>query len=143
MSRLFLEDGESIPVTAISVCGNFVADIKTKERNGYSALVVAKTKKSNNLKKSQTIEINNQLISVEHGDRFGHHADHNGLRQSYPDSKLIIYGHTHIQACDQEKDPWVINPGACGHTRNNDGGPCFMQIEIKNDNWDIIPYCFN
>ena len=42
-----------------------------------------------NLKKSQTIEINNQLISVEHGDRFGHHADHNGLRQSYPDSKLI------------------------------------------------------
>ena len=96
-----------------------------------------------NLKKSQTIEINNQLISVEHGDRFGHHANHNGLRQSYPDSKLIIYGHTHIQACDQEKDPWVINPGACGHTRNNDGGPCFMQIEIKNDNWDIIPYCFN
>ncbi|OUW89076.1 MAG: 50S ribosomal protein L3 [Gammaproteobacteria bacterium TMED226] len=54
MSRLFLEDGESIPVTAISVCGNFVADIKTKEKNGYNALVVAKTKKSNNLKKSQT-----------------------------------------------------------------------------------------
>ena len=54
MSRLFLEDGESIPVTAISVCGNFVADIKTKEKNGYNALVVSKTKKSNNLKKSQT-----------------------------------------------------------------------------------------
>ena len=44
MSRLFLEDGESIPVTAVSVCGNFVADIKTKEKNGYSALVVSKTK---------------------------------------------------------------------------------------------------
>jgi large subunit ribosomal protein L3 len=28
MSRLFLEDGESIPVTAVSVCGNFIADIK-------------------------------------------------------------------------------------------------------------------
>ena len=53
MSRLFLEDGESIPVTAISVCGNFVADIKTKEKNGYSALVVSKNKKSNNLNKSQ------------------------------------------------------------------------------------------
>ena len=52
MSRLFLEDGESIPVTAISVCGNFVADIKTKEKNGYNALVVSKTKKSNNLNKS-------------------------------------------------------------------------------------------
>ena len=53
MSRLFLEDGESIPVTAISVCGNFVADIKTKEKDGYSALVVSKNKKSNNLNKSQ------------------------------------------------------------------------------------------
>ena len=53
MSRLFLEDGESVPVTAVSVCGNFIADIKTKEKNGYNALVVSKTKKSNNLNKSQ------------------------------------------------------------------------------------------
>ena len=53
MSRLFLEDGESVPVTAISVCGNFIADIKTKEKNGYNALVVSKTEKSNNLNKSQ------------------------------------------------------------------------------------------
>ena len=53
MSRLYLEDGESIPVTAVSVCGNFIADIKTKEKNGYNALVVSKTEKSNNLNKSQ------------------------------------------------------------------------------------------
>ena len=53
MSRLFLEDGESIPVTAVSVCGNFVADIRTTDKNGYNALVVSKTKKNNNLKKSQ------------------------------------------------------------------------------------------
>ena len=52
MSRLFLEDGESVPVTAVSVCGNFIADIKTKEKNGYNALVISKTKKSNNLNKS-------------------------------------------------------------------------------------------
>ena len=53
MSRLFLEDGESIPVTAISVCGNFVADIKTKENNGYDAVVLSKSNKNNNLNKSQ------------------------------------------------------------------------------------------
>jgi len=53
MSRLFLEDGESIPVTAVSVCGNFVADIKTTEKNGYNALVISKSKKLNNLNKSQ------------------------------------------------------------------------------------------
>ena len=54
MSRLFLEDGESIPVTAISVCGNLVADIKTKEHNGYNAVVLSKSKKLNNLSKSQS-----------------------------------------------------------------------------------------
>ena len=54
MSRLFLEDGESNPVTAISVCGNFVADIKTKENNGYNAVVLSKSKKLNNLSKSQS-----------------------------------------------------------------------------------------
>ena len=43
MSRLFLEDGESVPVTAVSVCGNFVADIRTTDKNGYNALVLSKT----------------------------------------------------------------------------------------------------
>ena len=54
MSRLFLEDGESVPVTAVSVCGNFVAGIKTKAKNGYNALLISKTEKSNNLNKSKT-----------------------------------------------------------------------------------------
>ena len=54
MSRLFLEDGESVPVTAVSVCGNFVAGIKTKEKNGYNALLISKTEKSNNLIKSKS-----------------------------------------------------------------------------------------
>ena len=54
MSRLFLEDGESVPVTAVSVCGNFVAGIKTKDKNGYNALLISKTEKSNNLNKSKS-----------------------------------------------------------------------------------------
>jgi large subunit ribosomal protein L3 len=54
MSRLFLEDGESVPVTAVSVCGNFLADIKTSERDGYNAFVVSKTTKSNNINKSKS-----------------------------------------------------------------------------------------
>ena len=54
MSRLFLEDGESIPVTAVSVCGNFLADIKTTSRDGYNAFVVSKVNKSNNVNKSKS-----------------------------------------------------------------------------------------
>jgi large subunit ribosomal protein L3 len=54
MSRLFLEDGESVPVTAVSVCGNFLADIKTSKKDGYNAFVVSKTTKSNNINKSKS-----------------------------------------------------------------------------------------
>jgi large subunit ribosomal protein L3 len=54
MSHLFLEDGESVPVTAVSVCGNFLADIKTLKRDGYNAFVVSKTTKSNNINKSKS-----------------------------------------------------------------------------------------
>ena len=54
MSRLFLEDGESVPVTAVPVCGNFIADIKTSERDGYNAFVVSKTTKSSNTNKAKS-----------------------------------------------------------------------------------------
>ena len=54
MSRLFLEDGESVPVTAVSVCGNFIADIQTTARDGYNAFVVSKTAKSNNINKAKS-----------------------------------------------------------------------------------------
>ena len=53
MSRLFQEDGTSIPVTVISVAANFIADIKTHEKHGYSAVVVSKNT-SKNLTKSSS-----------------------------------------------------------------------------------------
>ena len=42
MSRLFQEDGTSIPVTIVSFAGNFVTDIKTSDRDGYSSVVISK-----------------------------------------------------------------------------------------------------
>ena len=53
MSRLFQEDGTSTPVTVISVAANFIADIKTREKHGYSAVVVSKNT-SKNLTKSSS-----------------------------------------------------------------------------------------
>jgi len=93
------------------------------------------------LNKVEQFEIENNIITVEHGDRFGHHPSHDDLRFEYPKSKLIVYGHTHNQVCDKNSKPWIVNPGAAGHTRNNDGGPCFMEIQIDNNNWEIQPYC--
>ena len=117
----------------IAVAGN--NDIPERFTNEEDKNIISK------LNKVEQFVINNQVITVEHGDRFGHHPSHDDLRASYPDSKLIIYGHTHNQACDQTRFPWVVNPGAAGHTRNNDGGPCYMQININNDNWEIQSHC--
>ena len=56
MSRLFQEDGTSVPVTVISVAANFIADIKTPEKHGYSAIVVSKNTSKNLSKSSKEFE---------------------------------------------------------------------------------------
>lgn len=40
MTRIFTEDGVSIPVTVIEVAGNRVTQVKTLETDGYRALQV-------------------------------------------------------------------------------------------------------
>lgn len=52
MTRIFTEDGVSIPVTVIEATPNRVTAVKTAEANGYSALqVTAGTVKANRLNK--------------------------------------------------------------------------------------------
>ncbi|GAA0566359.1 50S ribosomal protein L3 [Rheinheimera aquimaris] len=52
MTRVFTEDGVSIPVTVIEATPNRVTAVKTAETNGYSALqVTAGTVKANRLNK--------------------------------------------------------------------------------------------
>jgi large subunit ribosomal protein L3 len=41
MMRLFTDDGDTIPVTVLDVSGNRVAQVKTEDVDGYSALQVA------------------------------------------------------------------------------------------------------
>jgi large subunit ribosomal protein L3 len=72
MSRLFQEDGTSVPVTVISVAANFVADIKTNEKHGYSAIVVSKNT-SKNLTKSATEFFKKQ--NIPNGELFEFRTD--------------------------------------------------------------------
>jgi large subunit ribosomal protein L3 len=54
MTRIFTEDGVSIPVTVIEATPNRVTAVKTAETNGYSALqVTAGTVKANRLNKPE------------------------------------------------------------------------------------------
>ncbi|CAM4205625.1 MULTISPECIES: 50S ribosomal protein L3 [Shewanella] len=54
MTRIFTEDGASIPVTVIEIAANRVAQVKTLETDGYRALqVTTGTKKANRITKPE------------------------------------------------------------------------------------------
>ncbi len=82
-------------------------------------------------------------ITIEHGHTHGaHQPDHDSLRRSHPDAKVIIYGHTHKKVIDKTTKPWIINPGAAGKTRTH-GGPSCMVIECSDvEEWEIKKYRF-
>ncbi|RLA08118.1 MAG: YfcE family phosphodiesterase [Gammaproteobacteria bacterium] len=82
----------------------------------------------------QKIDINLKnygTITTVHGDSFDFFApDHQDLRDAYPKSKIIIYGHTHKKIIDDSKNPIVLNPGAAGKTRIQSGPSC-LTLKIK------------
>ena len=41
MTRLFTDDGDTVPVTVVDVSNNRVTQIKTPETDGYAAIQVA------------------------------------------------------------------------------------------------------
>lgn len=54
MTRIFTEDGQSIPVTVIEIAGNRVTQVKTLEIDGYRALqLTTGTKKANRITKAE------------------------------------------------------------------------------------------
>ena len=54
MTRIFTEDGTSIPVTVIEATPNRVTQLRTEETDGYPALqVTAGTKKANRINKAE------------------------------------------------------------------------------------------
>ena len=54
MTRIFTEDGTSIPVTVIEATPNRVTQLRTEETDGYHALqVTAGTKKANRINKAE------------------------------------------------------------------------------------------
>jgi putative phosphoesterase len=84
-----------------------------------------------------SIELPNGKISIEHGHQHGmSKPSHDSLRQKYTNSRIVVYGHTHKQLVDKEAQPWVINPGAAGLTRNH-GGPSCLVLHCNHDDWRI------
>jgi len=66
-----------------------------------------------------------------------HQPDHASHRASYPQARVIVYGHTHTMLVDDSETPWVINPGAAGETRTGEVASCMILTAVAQDEWDI------
>ena len=83
------------------------------------------------------MELPGGTLCVSHGDRQMCRDNwHLNLRNTYPQARAIIYGHSHHLSCDQDEEPWVINPGAAGQTRTH-GGPSCMTLVASHEEWTL------
>jgi putative phosphoesterase len=96
-----------------------------------------------NIPDNLELAFENKVIAVTHGHQFYKvETRHDQLRNQFPHADIIVYGHSHRIACDQQQEPWVINPGAGGHTRTFGGASCMM-LKYKDNHWDIEQFRFN
>ena len=74
-------------------------------------------------------EIGGVRFYLTHGHRHDVKSTLHRLLRDARDCKVqaVLYGHTHIADCHQEKDGlWVLNPGSCGYGRRTGG---LIQVE--------------
>lgn len=62
------------------------------------------------------LELEGHSVVMVHGHRLGSPTPQ-GLRSTFPDADIIIYGHTHRQRVDSVDGCLIINPGAAGAAR--------------------------
>lgn len=89
----------------------------------------------------QMIDLPGGQLCVEHGHRINPvKSRHEKLRKKYRGAKAVVYGHSHRLVCDQEAEPWILNPGAAGRSRTF-GGPSCIILTISTDHrWRVKSY---
>jgi len=131
----------------IAIHAGDIVDLEViKKLNPLQKVIAVKGNNDSHMECFDEVEIldlpGGKLV-VEHGHKHGHHEPcHDSLRSTYPDAKIIVYGHTHKQIIDDTQKPWVINPGAAGDVRNYGSAKCFT-INIQSpEDWDIKSHKF-
>lgn len=132
-------------IHAGDICGeNVLADMHPK--TGKVVAVLGNNDlhiHGDSLPKRAEIDLPGGKLTVEHGHEHGaHKPDHDSLRESHADSKVVVYGHTHKMIQDKSSSPWVINPGAAGRTRTRGGPSCLILNASANQEWEIEEFRF-
>ena len=90
MMRIFTDDGDSIPVTVLDMSDNRVAQIKTVETDGYTAVQVAAGKRRAS-RVNQAMAGHFAKAGIEAGDRLEEfHIDADRLAELQPGAALSV-----------------------------------------------------
>lgn len=89
----------------------------------------------------QAVDLPGGQLCVEHGHRINPvKSRHDKLRKKYHAAKAVVYGHSHRLVCDQDAEPWVLNPGAAGQSRTYGGASCIILTISTDHRWRVKPY---
>lgn len=80
------------------------------------------------------IEVYHYKILIIHGHQFPYYNRHKKLAE-YAKEKgcnVVFYGHSHISVIDQLDDVFIVNPGSCWRSRD-ENGPSYAIAEIDQD----------
>jgi len=92
---------------------------------------------------SAILDLPGGRLVIEHGHRVNPVVQrHAKLRKRHPDARAIVYGHSHRLSIDQEKRPWVLNPGAAGRSRTF-GGPSCLVLTVSTRGWKVRVHRFS
>ena len=89
------------------------------------------------LNEQALVQLPGGSLVVVHGHRVNPVAQrHEKLRQQFPDTRMIVYGHSHRLVVDTKTRPHILNPGAAGFSRTFGGASCFILTALTKS-WRI------
>ena len=90
-----------------------------------------------NLPSEARLELPGGVMVVVHGDDHRSINDrHHHLRKTFPEARIVVYGHSHKLIMDTDNEPWIVNPGAAGRTRTH-GGPSCVLLHCDGEHWEL------
>jgi len=89
-----------------------------------------------------SLDVPGGVLVVVHGHRVNPaYRRHQALRERHPEARAIVYGHTHCLVVDDAEQPWILNPGAAGHTRTQ-GAPSCLVLTTTPSDWRVDIHAF-
>jgi len=89
------------------------------------------------LQEENHLDLPGGRLSVIHGHQYwGRDDPQAGILSHFPNSRAVVYGHSHFIQHDRINGRWLLNPGAAGKRLNRGAASCLILKTSRND-WHV------